>query len=84
MYVLLYILDGCLSSRAPVPTPNPAFGIASPLDLPGRADTIPRQQGAATRQSRGGTPALADIVYAHGATFRAAHALCSVGPGHPR
>ena len=32
----------------------------------------------AARQSRGGTPELADIVRAHGAAFRAAHALCSV------
>ena len=32
----------------------------------------------ATRQSRGGTPELADIVHAHGAAFRAAHTLCSV------
>ena len=32
----------------------------------------------ATRQGRGGTPELADIVRAHGAAFRAAHVLCSV------
>jgi len=32
----------------------------------------------AARQSRGGPPELADIVHAHGASFRAKHALCSV------